>query len=255
MVVALGNLNLIAAIVSMFFVVTYGLLNYATYFEARAKSPSFRPALRWYRGWISLVGWLGALGVMLAIDLISGLLAVAIVTAIYQYLKRSAAAARWADGQRSYHLQIVRDHLIAANAGIEHPRDWRPQILAFSNDSARRERLLTFADWIEGHSGLTTVVRVLEGRGRHMRRAREEAEAALEKELAPRSSTPSPWSSTARTSAPRSRPWSRRPASARSGPTPSWSTGSSRCGTGIRRRECGSSAGTSMRSICTAATS
>ncbi len=182
-VVALGNLNLIASIVTMFFVVTYGLLNYATYFEARAKSPSFRPTLRWYHAKISLLGWLSAMGVMLAIDLVSGILAIAIIFAIYQYLQRNASAARWADGQRSYHLQVVREHLLAANARIEHPRDWRPQILAFSNDAARRTRLLTFADWIEGHSGLTTVVRILEGSGRHMRRAREEAEEALAKEL------------------------------------------------------------------------
>ncbi len=182
-VIALGNLNLIAGIVSMFFVVTYGLLNYATYFEARAKSPSFRPTLKWYDSRMSLLGWLGSLGVILAIDITAGLAAIAIVFALYQYLKRSATAARWADGRRSHHLQIVREHLLEANARLEHPRDWRPQVLAFSNDSARREQLLSFADWIEGHSGLTTVVRILEGKGRHMRRAREQAEEALAKEL------------------------------------------------------------------------
>lgn len=182
-VVALGNLNLIASIVTMFFVVTYGLLNYATYYEARARSPSFRPALRWYDARISLAGWLGAMGIMVAVDLVSGLLAVAVFAAIYQYLKRTGAAARWADGQRSYHLQIVREHLLAADARIEHARDWRPQVLAFSNHPGRRSRLLTFADWIEGHSGLTTVVRILEGKGRHLRRVREEAEEALAREL------------------------------------------------------------------------
>jgi amino acid transporter len=41
--VALGRLNLIAPVVSMFFLISYGLLNYATFYEARAASPSFRP--------------------------------------------------------------------------------------------------------------------------------------------------------------------------------------------------------------------
>ncbi len=58
-IVGLGNLNLIAAIVSMFFIVTYALLNYATYFEARGRSPSFRPNLHWYDPRISLVGAVG----------------------------------------------------------------------------------------------------------------------------------------------------------------------------------------------------
>ncbi|MCP3953575.1 MAG: amino acid permease, partial [Desulfobacterales bacterium] len=45
--IAIGNLNLIAPIVSMFFLISYGLLNYATWFEARAASPSFRPRFKW----------------------------------------------------------------------------------------------------------------------------------------------------------------------------------------------------------------
>ena len=182
-IVALGDLNLIATVVSMFFVVTYGLLNYATYFEARGKSPSFRPSLGWYNPWISLAGAIGALGVMLAINIAAGLVALAIVFGIFQYLRRSAIPARWADGQRSYHLQVVREHLLEANARAEHPRDWRPQILAFSGDSVRRERLLTFAEWIEGNSGMTTVIRILEGKGKHIRRAREEAELELSEDL------------------------------------------------------------------------
>ena len=38
--VAYGHLNLIAPVVSMFFLISYGLLNYATFYEARAASPS-----------------------------------------------------------------------------------------------------------------------------------------------------------------------------------------------------------------------
>jgi amino acid transporter len=182
-VVAIGNLNLIAAIVSMFFVITYGLLNYATYFEARGRSPSFRPSLRWYRPRISLLGSLASLAVMLAIDLAAGLAALAIVFGVYQYLKRSAIPARWADGQRSYHLQIVREHLLAASSRAEHPRDWRPQIVAFSDSGSRRKRLLTFAGWIEGHSGLTTVVRVLEDGVKQVLSAREKAEEELAQDL------------------------------------------------------------------------
>ena len=46
--VALGELNAIAPIVSMFFLISYGLLNYATYYEARGGDPSFRPRFRFF---------------------------------------------------------------------------------------------------------------------------------------------------------------------------------------------------------------
>jgi amino acid transporter len=177
--ISLGKLNLIAPVVSMFFLISYGLLNYATFYEARTASPSFRPRFRWFDLRLSLLGFIVCLGAMLAIDVRSGSVAIAVLFAIYQYLKRTAGPARWADSQRSYHLQHIREHLVAAAAEPEHPRDWRPQLLAFSDDSHRRERLLRFASWIEGGSGLTTAVRILEGEGVKMLKLREEAEAEL----------------------------------------------------------------------------
>ena len=177
--ISLGKLNLIAAVVSMFFLISYGLLNYATFFEARSASPSFRPRFRWYNYRISLLGFLACLIAMLAINLAAGALALAVLYAIYQYLKRSDVQVRWADSRRSYHLQRLREHLLATANELEHPRDWRPQILAFSDDAHRREGLLRFSSWLEGGSGMTSVVSILEGEGIKMLKLKDEADAEL----------------------------------------------------------------------------
>jgi amino acid transporter len=182
--IGFGKLNTIAPIVSMFFLISYGLLNYATYFEARSASPSFRPTFRWFDARLSLLGFLTCLGAMLAIDMAAGAIAISILFAIYQYLKRTGGPSRWADSRRSYYLQRIRESLIAAASEPEHPRDWRPQLLAFSNDPTRREHLLRFASWIEGGSGLTTAVRILEGECAKMLKLREEAEEELRKYIA-----------------------------------------------------------------------
>ncbi len=182
--IALGNLNVIAPIVSMFFLISYGLLNYATYYETRAASPFFRPRFKWYDGRLSLLGGLSCLGVMLAIDITAGLTSVAVLFSIYQYLRRTSGPARWADGKRSYHLQQVRDHLLAAAAEPEHPRDWRPQLLLFSDSPERRAPLLTLAGWITGNTGLITVVQIIEERGAKAFKLQKEAEKALGKEIA-----------------------------------------------------------------------
>jgi amino acid transporter len=182
--IGLGNLNLIAPVVSMFFLISYGLLNYATFYEARAASPSFRPRFRWFDARLSLLGAVGCLAAMLAIDLAASAVAIAVLFAIYQYLQRTAGPARWADSRRSYHFQRVREHLLAMEAEPEHPRDWRPRLLVFSKDPRRRERLLRFYTWAEGGSGVTTVVRILEGGGERMRQLRAEAEAELRADIA-----------------------------------------------------------------------
>ena len=182
--IGLGNLNVIAPIVSMFFLISYGLLNYATYYETRAASPFFRPRFKWYDGRLSLLGGLSCLGVMLAIDISAGLISAAVLFSIYQYLRRTAGPARWADGSRSYHLQRVRDHLLAAAAEPEHPRDWRPQLLLFSDRPERRAPLLTLAAWITGNTGLITVVQIIEERGAKAIKLQKETEIELQKETA-----------------------------------------------------------------------
>jgi len=182
--IGLGKLNIIAPVVSMFFLISYGLLNYATYFEARADSPSFRPRFHWYDKRLSLAGALACLIVMLAINIPAGLIAMAILFGIYQYLKRTSGPARWADSRRSYYLQRIRANLLAAAQEPEHPRDWRPQLLVFSDDPHRRQRLLQFAEWLEGDTGFATVVRILEGEGPQMLKMREEAENELRKDIA-----------------------------------------------------------------------
>ncbi len=178
--VALGNLNLIAPIVSMFFLISYGLLNYATYFEAHAASPSFRPRFRFFDHRLSLVGALACLAVMVAIDWQASAVAISILLAIFQYVKRTAGPSRWADSRRSYHLQQVRANLLKAAAEPPHDRDWRPYILAFNNRAAHLHQLLTLAAWLEGGSGLTVLAQVIEGHGVKARVVRETAQQELQ---------------------------------------------------------------------------
>jgi len=177
--ILVGAIDLLAPIVTMFFLISYGHLNYATYHEARAKSPSFRPRFRWFDARLSLLGALGCGGAMLAIDPLSGAIAFASLMAIHFYLNRTVTIPRWSDSTRSALFQRVRDDLHRMGEDIEHPRSWRPSILAFSDDPERRERLTRFASWIEGGSGLTTAVRILSGGSAASRRRRDEAEQEL----------------------------------------------------------------------------
>ena len=181
--IALGDLNVIAPVVSMFFLISYGLLNYATYIEARANSPFFRPRFHWFNAKLSLAGAIGCLGVMLAIHPTAAVIAVALLLAIYQYVAATAAVDRWADSSRSQRFQRMRDDLYETATEPEHPRYWRPILLAFSDSSERRGRLLRFASWLEGRSGLTTVVRVVQSSGPQVRRVRKETEDALRTEI------------------------------------------------------------------------
>ena len=177
--VGLGELDLVAPVVSMCFLISYGLINYATWFEARAASPFFRPAFRFFHPKLSLAGALCCLVAMLAIDPVAGAVALGVLALIYRYLKAKAPLPRWADGRRAYHTRRIRQHLLAMHDAAESPRDWRPNILLFSDSSHRRQPLLKLAASLEGRSGFVTAVKLLQGQGLRLRHAREDAEQAL----------------------------------------------------------------------------
>jgi amino acid transporter/chaperonin cofactor prefoldin len=181
--IALGSLDVIAPVVSMFFLISYGLLNYATYYEAHASSPSFRPRFRFFHQRASLAGALLCLGAMLAINPTAGAGAALVMYVIYQYLGRREQVERWSDVSRAHFFQRAKESIRAMTGEVEHPRNWRPQLLAFSADPERRARLLTFATWLEGGSGLTAVAQIVPGEGLIARRDRDRAHQELEEQI------------------------------------------------------------------------
>jgi len=182
--VLLGELNAIAPVVSMFFLISYGLLNYATYYEARGGDPSFRPRFGFFDRRLSLAGAIGCLGVMLAINPIAGGVALAALLAIRFYLQRVDRPNRWTDASRSFYFQRAMESIREIPPGSATRRSWRPQVLAFSADPKRRARLLKFSSWLEGGSGLTGVVQIVVGQGAVKRREREQQEQSLHIEIA-----------------------------------------------------------------------
>ena len=183
--IVVGDLNAIASVVSMFFLISYGLLNYATYVEATAASPSFRPRFQWYDARASLLGAFLCGAVMLAIDPMATAVAVALLFAGYQYLRWTAVSPRWRDSRRAYRYRKVKDGLRELDDQEESPIDWHPQILLFTDTSTRRSRVLRLASWIGGGAGLITAVQLLEGDSAPpvVRARRAAAEARLRAEL------------------------------------------------------------------------
>ncbi len=180
--IGLGSLNVVAPVVSMFFLISYGLLNYATYYEAQAASPSFRPRFRFFHRRLSLLGAIASFGAMLAINPVAGVVALLVLFGIYTYLGRRTQPERWADASHSHYFKRAKDSIRLMAGEAESARNWRPQVLAFSADPARRERLMRLAAWMEGASGLSAVVQIIQGAGAVKRREREEQQRALKAE-------------------------------------------------------------------------
>ena len=183
--IAVGDLDAIAALVSMAFLVSYGLLNYATYVEAVGASPAFRPRFRFFHARASLAGTILCGFVMLMIDPVASVLALGILWALYSYLQWTATPAAWQDSRRAYRYRRVKDGLRELAGEPESPTDWQPHVLVFTETPARRESLLRVAEWVTGGSGILTAVQLVEGDGASLvvRKACAEAQDRLREDL------------------------------------------------------------------------
>ncbi len=182
--VAAGDINTVAPVISMFFLASYGLINYASYFEARSAGTSFRPRFRWFDPRLSLAGAVLCALVVVAISPVTGAVAAFVLWGIYTYLQRQEIPERWSDSVRAHHYSEARRHLLALRKEVVSERDWRPCILAFvPNDPDNRARLLEVSTWLDGGAGFTTAVRVIEGSGPIDRRRARSVAQGLEREL------------------------------------------------------------------------
>lgn len=82
----IGELNLIAPIISNFFLAAYALINFSCFHASWSKAPGFRPSFKYYNLWIALFGSFGCLMVMFMTGWLSALLTFVIVLGLYVWV-------------------------------------------------------------------------------------------------------------------------------------------------------------------------
>jgi hypothetical protein len=158
--VTFGNLNIIAPILTMFFLTTYGVLNIAAGIERFLGNPSFRPRFKVH--WLlSLAGAVGCITVMFLINPLATIIAGATVIAIFLWLERRELTSAWGDVRRGIWMALT-------NAGLHRikdvpdPKNWRPHLLVLSGAPRRRWHIIEFAGWLTHNRGLLTVSTILQ---------------------------------------------------------------------------------------------
>ncbi|MGB3404016.1 MAG: Na-K-Cl cotransporter [Microcoleaceae cyanobacterium] len=157
--VCIGDLNLIAPILTMFFLTTYLVLNVSASIEGFLRSPSFRPLFRVHWS-LSALGAVGCLAVMFLINPVATVIAGIIVTAIFIWLERRELETTWGDVRRGIWMMLLRTSLFQ----LEHESDvknWRPNILVLSGSPTRRWGLVELANSLNHNRGLFTVISIL----------------------------------------------------------------------------------------------
>ena len=163
--VAIGELDFIAQILTMFFMVTYGALCAVSFLEHFASNPSYRPTFhsRWY---VSLVGTVMCGIFMMQISPFYALLSIVLMAITYLGLRRGhsgqrdlAAIFQGTMFQLTRWLQttLQKSRVMASEGG------WRPSIVAVTRFGERRLGHFDLLRWICHRHGFGHFIRLFSG--------------------------------------------------------------------------------------------
>ncbi|XP_053557616.1 solute carrier family 12 member 2 [Bombina bombina] len=140
--ILIAELNVIAPIISNFFLASYALINFSVFHASLAKSPGWRPSFKYYNMWVSLLGALLCCGVMFVINWWAALLTYVIVIGLYIYVTYKKPDVNWGSSTQALTYLNALQHTIRL-AGVEdHVKNFRPQCLVLIGAPNSRPALL-----------------------------------------------------------------------------------------------------------------
>ncbi len=160
--ILVGDLQIIAPLITMFFLTTYGTVNMVAALEGLVSNPSYRPTfpVHWA---FSALGAFACVQVMFLIDPAATVLAVLVIIGIYFMLTRRRFHTAWGDMRSGFWFAITRLGLLRFTDSRQHVRNWRPVLLVLAGNPKYRSRLVEFAVWIEARRGMLFIAQVVVG--------------------------------------------------------------------------------------------
>ena len=152
--ILIGELDVIARVVSMFYLTAYGFINISYFLESWA-NPDFQPSFK-IKSWIGLLGFIACFGVMFKLDILAMFGALAVIGGLYYGLQRKEVHLQSNDVWRSVWENVVNKGLKQIDAKEDENSNWNPNIILFSGRSEHQSYLLDLCKTVSGRTGIVT---------------------------------------------------------------------------------------------------
>jgi amino acid transporter len=161
--ISFGNVNSVAQIISMFFMVTYGAICLISFLQHFAADPAYRPGFtsRWY---ISLVGFLFTLYLMFKMEPLFAFLSLIFMTLIYYSITITRDDKEGLSKIfQGVIFQISRKLQIFLQKSDKDRDSWRPSFICISQSFFKRPAAFDLLAWISYRSGFGTFIHFIPG--------------------------------------------------------------------------------------------
>uniref|UniRef100_A0A673G0R9 Solute carrier family 12 member 2-like n=1 Tax=Sinocyclocheilus rhinocerous TaxID=307959 RepID=A0A673G0R9_9TELE len=140
--ILIAELNIIAPIISNFFLASYALINFSVFHASLANSPGWRPSFKYYNKWVSLAGAVLCCVVMFVINWWAALFTNVIVLALYIYVSYKKPDVNWGSSTQALMYNQALTHSLHLTGVEDHIKNFRPQCLVMSGYPNSRPALL-----------------------------------------------------------------------------------------------------------------
>ena len=160
--ILIGELDVIAEVVAMFYLSAYLFINVSCFLEQWA-SPDFRPSFK-IPILVSLLGALVTFVLMIQLNLLAAVVAILVMMLIFIWLTRKQLVLGSGDVWQSVWSSIVKLGLKNLDKKSTHKRNWNPNILLFSGGTETRKRLIEFSKTVAGAKGMISNFDLIENK-------------------------------------------------------------------------------------------
>ncbi|KAM4714893.1 solute carrier family 12 member 3-like [Anableps anableps] len=152
--ILIAELNVIAALISNFFLCSYCLINFSCFHASITNSPGWRPSFHYYSKWTALFGALISVVLMFLFTWWAALVTFCIIFFLFGYVNYNKPKINWGSSVQAGTYNMALSYSVSLTGVEDHVKNFRPQCLVLTGPPNQRPALVDFVGSFTKHISL-----------------------------------------------------------------------------------------------------
>ncbi|XP_034005971.1 solute carrier family 12 member 10, tandem duplicate 1 [Trematomus bernacchii] len=152
--ILIADLNTIAALISNFFLCSYGLINFSCFHASITNSPGWRPSFHYYSKWTALFGAVISIVLMFLFTWWAALFTFCIIFFLFGYVNYNKPKVNWGSSVQAGTYNMALSYSVSLSGVDDHVKNFRPQCLVLTGPPNQRPALVDFVGSFTKHISL-----------------------------------------------------------------------------------------------------